>query len=445
MSSSRALVIGLKKTGLSVAKFLKTQQYVVHGYDLKEMDKDFLLESCYFDEVFLGGIEPENMDYDICVIAPGVPTEKGFAQKVITSGVEVISEIELAARYLNGSVVGITGTNGKTTTTMWTEDVFRRAGKDAYACGNVGISMIETVSKHDSADTIYIAELSSYQLERTFTLKPAVCSILNVTEDHLQRHKTMENYTAQKQRIYQNVSDFKTVIVNLDNEITRKIAVDLKKVTTFSLSDNNADYVVVDSCIVEKSTGEKFVTTDEVFLKGSHNLENALAVVAMSRLFGLDKEPICQSLREFKGVEHRNEYLGEILGVKFYNDSKATNPEASIPALRSITTPIVLIAGGMDKKSSYEEWIDEFKMVKQVVLFGETKHDIAHAMTSKGLENYVIVKTLEEAINVAKDYLVEGDSLLLSPACASWDMYESFEHRGNEFKELINNWRETVE
>ncbi len=445
MNKFKALIIGLKKTGVSVACYLKSQGCSVYGYDLKSLDRAVLNEKLSFDALYLGGEEPRDLDFDICVIAPGVPTDKGFAKRVIDSGVEVISEIELACRNLQGVVVGITGTNGKTTTTKWTEDVFLRAKKRAYACGNIGVSMIEIVSKYDAEDTYYIAELSSYQLERTFSLEPKTCAILNVTEDHLQRHKTMENYTEAKKRIYQNMTDLRYLILNLDNEITKNISDEISNCTTVSVDNHEADYAIIDSYIVENSTGMKFVSTDDIFLKGKHNLENALFVVAMARLCGIDREPICQSLMNFMGVEHRNEYLGEIDGVKFYNDSKATNPEASIPALRSISTPIVLIAGGMDKRNSYDEWIDEFDNVREVLLFGETKYDIAKAMERKGRKNYVIVSTLREAVEVAKNYLISGDSLLLSPACASWDMYESFEARGDEFKSLISNWREHFE
>ncbi|PID83068.1 MAG: UDP-N-acetylmuramoyl-L-alanine--D-glutamate ligase [Clostridiales bacterium] len=440
----KVLILGLGKTGLSVAKFLNLKRIKFDAYDLKAQKSLELDKLEYLNELYLSGDEPKVLDYDYCVIAPGIDPEKGFANKVIKSGIEVISEIELCLKYIKGKVIAITGTNGKTTTTAWVEDVLKRAGLKAYACGNIGVAFSEVVCKNDSEDTYYVLELSSYQLERTESLCPVASVILNITEDHLARHKTMEVYTDMKKKIFKKVVNKDRIVLNLDNDITKYISNGIDGVGTFSITNKNAKFFVEDDFIVNSFDNYKILNRNDIFLKGEHNLENALAVSYIAYLVGVDYRFIKESLTLFKGVEHRNEFVLEVNGVKCYNDSKATNPEASIPALRSMDTNTVLIAGGMDKGNSYDVWVDEFKKVKYVILFGETKFDIETVLIKKGFSNYSIVNTLEEAVEKAKMIAEKGEAILLSPACASWDMYESFEQRGNEFKELIYRWKNEI-
>lgn len=448
----KVLVIGMGKSGLSALKLLHAQGAEVDCYDAKEepaLDEGAwgLMSSHFFGE------EPSSLDYAFAVIAPGVPLTIDLVQRLREKGVRIIGEVELAYLAAEGSFVGITGTNGKTTTTTWTHDCFERAGRKAYLAGNVGIALCDVVREHDSKESIYITELSSYQLETIDRFKVNTALILNITPDHLQRHGSMENYTYYKFRIAENIEDKANFVLNIDDEILRKKAADYKGACLISLVDEAADIYVKNAKIYAKSLrfpslgceGDvEIMEIKEVFLKGAHNIQNACGMIALALLNGIDLAGIRESLRGFKGVAHRNEYVLSAGGLVFYNDSKATNPEASIPAIRAMDRPYVLIAGGMDKGSDYSPWIAEFKDLKKLILFGETKFDIAEAMKKAGRDDFEIVNTLAEAFQRAVSIAEKGEAVLLSPACASWDMYPSFEVRGDEFKALCRKWEQEL-
>lgn len=430
LAGKKVLMIGMGLSGNASLRLLKAKGAVCDVYDSKkdpEIDQDLKAEIRAF---YLGGASVDflNSDYDLAVCSPGVPTQVGIVKEAKDAGLLVLGELELAYRFAVGKFIGITGTNGKTTTTTWVHDVFVRAGLKAHLAGNVGIPLSEVVLEHAEPDDIYICELSSYQLESIIEFKPAIAAILNITPDHLARHGSMEAYAEAKYGIAGNMDANGVLVLNWDDERLRERYHQEQgkpyQVIAFSKYDPAA----------EISTAKEDV---QIGLRGEHNLENALAVHAIARAYGIDEKFIQESLREFKGVAHRNEFVTAIDGVSYYNDSKATNPEASIPALKSIDEPVLLIAGGMDKKNDYSEWIDYFGKVRFVCLFGETKYDIAEAMMQKGFRKFRIFDCLDEAFTYASKLAAPGDAVLLSPACASWDMYKSFEERGEHFKSLV--------
>ncbi len=432
LQNKKVLVVGMGISGNASLSLLNHKGAICDAYDGKEnpeLDKNIKLRNSFF-----GGkeINFKDSDYDLVVCSPGVPTKKGIVKQAKEQGLSVIGELELAYNFAKGKCIAITGTNGKTTTTTWVHKVFQDAGLQAHLAGNVGIPLSDVVLEHNSEDDIYICELSSYQLESIVNFKPEIAAILNITPDHLARHGSMTEYAKAKYEIAKNMKNSCKLILNLDdttlNLYSKKLLNEEFELLTFSKENEDSDVNLIKNDI-------------KISLKGEHNLENALAVYAICQSYGIAEDVIKNSLLNFQGVEHRNEYLATINGISFYNDSKATNPEASIPALKSLDEPIVLIAGGMDKGNDYAKWIDYFTNVKFVCLFGETKFDIAEAMSKKGLNNYAIIDNLDMAFNLACTKASKGDIVLLSPACASWDMYKSFEKRGEHFKKLVEEFK----
>lgn len=450
VKGKKVLVIGMGKSGLSALKLLSEQGAIVDCYDGK-LEPQFEEEARTLIHKSFFGVDPVLLDYSLAVIAPGVPLTIDLVKRLRIEGVKLIGEVELAYLCAEGTFIGITGTNGKTTTTTWTWDCFKRAGKKAYLAGNVGIALCDVVRDFDEKDSIYVTELSSFQLETIDRFKVKSALILNVTPDHLQRYGTMENYAREKFRIAENMENPSEFVLNYDDEILKSHLKDYGRARLLSQETENADIYVKNGKIYAKkgsfsslpSDGDiEIIDVKEVFLKGAHNIQNACGMVALALLNGIDLRFIRESLREFRGVAHRNEFVLTAGGIVFYNDSKATNPEASMPAIRAMDRPYVLIAGGMDKRSDYALWIAEFKNMKKLILFGETKYDIAEAMNNAGREDYEIVDNLDQAFERAVAIAAKGDAVLLSPACASWDMYPSFEVRGEHFKTLCHKWEQ---
>lgn len=438
----RALVIGMGKSGNASLRFLAAQNYAVDCFDSKTSPNLDDGSIGLMDKSFFGGKAPEDLNYDLVVIAPGVPPSIDIVLRLKEAGIPIIGEVELAYRGAKGKFVAITGTNGKTTTSTWVHDAFVRAGKNAYLAGNVGIPLTDMVRMHDSEDVYYITELSSYQLESISSFSPYAAAILNLTPDHLQRHGNMKSYGDAKWRIQENLRDESMLVLNSDDEGLYEYKKSSQKSLRFSLKDLSADFYMYESSLYSRlDGGQRIVSCKDIFLKGRHNIENALAVLGLCRVCDISIEYIAESLRCFRGVAHRNEYVCTIGGVDFYNDSKATNPEAAIPALLSTDSPIILIAGGMDKGSDYRTWVDNFKSVKKLLLLGETKLDIADVVCEIRPDLDVeILDDLDSAFKSAVRAASSGDTVLLSPACASWDMYDSFEVRGDHFKKLCQDY-----
>lgn len=379
---------------------------------------------------------------DLIILSPGVPLNIEPLIKARKQGIEIIGELELAYRLLKGEFIAITGTNGKTTTTALIGEIFDNAGLHNHVVGNIGLPVISKMFE-SSEETYLITEVSSFQLETVDKFAPKISAILNITPDHLNRHKTMDSYVEAKKRVFMNQGKHDYLIVNYDQEITRKIGEENKEtnVIYFSLKNTLNEGVFVKNNEIVIIDGDYKISvckTDDIFILGDHNIENCLAATAIAYYAGINSQVIAKTLKNFKGVEHRIEYVRTYNDVKFYNDSKGTNPEATIKAIQAMAGSTVLIAGGMDKGSSFESLVEAFDdKVHALVLFGETK-DIIKAEAEKHSNcDVYIMDNLEEAVQKSVEISKPNDSVLLSPACASWDMYESYEQRGQEFKSIV--------
>lgn len=440
------LVIGLGRSGkaaVQAALKLGAKVYVQDSKCVEEVDPQLLafLEgravTCCF------GQNPEDMSiFDMLILSPGVSPELDFIREARDKGAEIIGELEIAYRIGHGNYIAITGTNGKTTTTTLVGEIFEKAKKKTYVVGNIGVAVISKALTAEENSWL-VTETSSFQLETTRYFKPVVSAILNLTPDHMDRHKTMENYGNAKAKIFENQDESQHLVINYDDKACFALAEHCKaKVVPFSRMEKlDFGAFVEDGRIVirdEDGQVHPFCRTDELIIPGSHNLENALAAAAIAYFAGIEPDVITQGLKEFQGVEHRIEYCGQVDGVRFVNDSKGTNPDASIKAVEAIDGGIVLIAGGYDKGSSYEELIKAFNgKVKHMVLLGKTAEKIKETGEKLGFTSSIIVKDMEECVKEGFRLAEPGDTVLLSPACASWDMYTSFEQRGEHFKNCV--------
>lgn len=450
LKNKKVLLVGLAKTGVSTIKHLNRLGAKVVVNDIKDKDKlkDILDELSDLNNVeYILGYHPENVDdVDITVVSPGVPLDLPFILKLKSKNIEIIGEVELAYRLSQNPIfIGITGTNGKTTTTSLVGEIFKKASRDTYIVGNIGNPVIDTVGIANE-NSVLVTELSSFQLESIDKFKPHVSAILNFTEDHLNRHHTMKAYIEAKARIFENQDSKDFCILNYDDEDVRSLSDSVKAKKIFFSRKKSLEYGIY---LDEKKNiiiniGEKItlLNKDELSLPGDHNLENCMAAAAIAYVSNIDIDVIRKVLKTFAGVEHRQEFVRNLNGIMFVNDSKATNPDSSIKAVQSYNRPIVLIAGGMDKQSSFDEFLDIAKEnVYALVLLGETAQKIKECAQNKGFDNITIVKDMKEAVNASYQIAKDGDVVLLSPACASWDMYKSFEVRGIDFKDNVNNLR----
>lgn len=444
----RVLVVGLGVSGIPTVNKLVSlgAKVTVNDKKTREELKDILKEFDHKVEYILGK-HPNNLDsFDIMIVSPGVPMDLKFIQEAKRVGIEVIGELELAYRLCKGNFIAITGTNGKTTTTALVGEIFKNACKETYVVGNIGVAVI-TKASEASKDAFMITEVSSFQLESIVDFRPKIATVLNITPDHLNRHKTMENYIDAKANVFKNQNENDILVLNVDNEISYDLKEHAKSyIVPFSTNHKleKGAYVIERNIVVKKENEEyvKICTVDELKIPGKHNLENALAAAAISYFAGIDPKVIGNTLKSFMGVEHRIEFVDEVNGVCFINDSKGTNPDASIKAVEAMKTPIILIAGGLDKGSDFKEFIQSFNhKVKHMVLLGETAKIIKDTAAEDGFYECSIVKDMEEAVKVSAEIANKGDTVLLSPACASWDMYSSFEVRGRHFKECVKTLR----
>jgi len=396
-------------------------------------------------EAVLGEMTDEVIDRtEACVISPGISTEAPFAIKLRAAGIPLISEIELAWRYEKGRVIGITGTNGKTTTTTLVGDIMRAyLGADkAFTAGNIGTPYAEETLK-TSGGSVTTIELSSFQLETIKTFRPHVSAILNITPDHLDRHHTMENYAAVKEQITMNQDESDFCVLNHDDLRLRAFGESgiRPRVIWFSGTESLKNgYFLRGDELIRCVDGEEtlLLRTGEVHLVGQCNYENILAAIAITEAFGVPTDTILTVTRDFRAVSHRIEFVKTVRGVKYYDDSKGTNPDAAIQGIKAMTSRTVLIGGGYDKGSEFDEWIDRFgTKIKKLLLMGQTREKIAACCEKHGFTDYVFVESMEEAVKLASEITVPGEEVLLSPACASWGMFKNYEERGDIFKALV--------
>lgn len=382
---------------------------------------------------------------DLMVISPGIPYDHPAVQKAKDVGIEVIGEIELAYRLGKGHIVGITGTNGKTTTTSLLGAIFENAGKVTHVVGNIGIPYSASAGSMKADDYVAL-ELSSFQLESTVDFRPEIAAVLNLTEDHLNRHKTMDNYAAIKMRVFEKQDKGNYAVLNYDDEYTRRMADKIAStVIWFSRTAKvEKGAFVEDGLIVfidENGVKTNVCRVEDVYIPGPHNLENALAATACAMCAGIPSPVIRHTLRTFRGVEHRIETVRVLDGVKYINDSKGTNPDSTIKAIQTMQSPTVIMLGGSEKNSDFTDMCRILKssFVRYAVLIGKTGERIGQALAEAGFTDFEYAGfDFEKAINIAREHAAEGGNVLLSPACASFDMFEDYEARGREFKRIVN-------
>ena len=451
LTGKRVLVVGSGISGIAATELLKKKGCEVVLYDGNEsLDIEALKEKApVFRDVsiLLGDLPKEQMEkMDLAVLSPGVPTDLPFVNSMREQGIPIWGEIELAYFFGKGRIAAITGTNGKTTTTALTGQIMEAYYKDVKVVGNIGIPYT-SVAAETTEETVTVAEISSFQLETIHAFHPQVSAILNITPDHLNRHHTMECYIEAKESITKNQTAEDTCVLNYEDEVLRRFGETLKcKVVYFSSERKLDKGLYLDGKEIFYADGEKttkVINVDELNILGKHNYENVMAATAMALSMGVPMEKIVEVLKVFQAVEHRIEYVTEKRRVRFYNDSKGTNPDAAIKGISAMNRPTYLIGGGYDKQSEYDEWIESFQgKVRKLVLIGQTKEKIAACAKKHGFTDVVMCETLEEAIDYCYQNAKSGEAVLLSPACASWGMFPNYEVRGKIFKDYVNNLSE---
>lgn len=446
LQGKRVLVVGTGISGIGAVKALCHVGAIPILFDSNEnLDRSTVKAKLTVDEdiqILLGSLPQETVGtVELVVLSPGVPTDTDFVDAFRRRGIQIWGEIELAYRIGRGRIIGITGTNGKTTTTSLVGEIMSAYCSDVDVVGNIGNPY--TVTALDATqDTVTVAEISSFQLETIERFKPQVSAILNVTPDHLNRHHTMENYAAAKEAIARNQTEEQTCVLNYENDYTRAFGDRCPAhVVWFSSARRLQDGFCLEGeeiCQIDNGEITPLMNIHEMNLVGTCNVENVMAAIAITRAMGVPMDTILSVVRKFKAVEHRIEFVAAKRGVDYYNDSKGTNPDAAIQGIKAMNRPTVLIGGGYDKQSEYDEWIEAFdNKVKCLVLIGQTREKIAECARKHGVENIVLADTFEEAFAVCVNQAECGDAVLLSPACASWGMFPNYEVRGRLFKELV--------
>ena len=443
LRNKRVLVVGLARTGVATALLCAARGARVTATDAraeKELGDALLALQKAGISLELGGHRQELiLDADLIIPSPGVPADAPLLQFARSKGVTIWSEIELAYRFLRGRLIGITGSNGKTTTTSLIEHIFRTAGFSTILAGNIGTPLISCVEK-TSEKTVTVAELSSFQLELIEKFRPNISVFLNLTPDHLDRHHTLESYGAAKARIFANQTESDQAILNADDPGTTPYAPARPQVFWFSRKQRVAQGAFVKEREIlfrREGAEETVLKLADIPLAGAHNVENVLAAVAATRLAGVELAAIARGVRSFAGVEHRLEFVAEIGGVRFYNDSKATNVDATLKALDAFPGRILIILGGKDKGSDYTMLQAPLREKAILALLigaaaGKIEKQIAGSVAIEQ------AGTLERAVETAAHAARAGDVVLLAPACASFDQFQNYEHRGRVFKELVH-------
>ena len=437
-------IVGMARSGLAAALLAKKMGGVPFVSDngraerLKSQTEQLCKAGIPFET---DGHTDKLLECDYIIISPGIPMQSEIVQKIHKTGLPVFSEIEFASWVCKGRIVAITGSNGKTTTTTLIGEIFKAAGFDTYVCGNIGLPFAEVVTEIPY-DGIAVVEVSNFQLETISDFKPHIAMILNLSPDHLDRHGTFEAYKEAKYRITENQTESDYLILNQDDPGTNPDEIKTAaKVLTFSVNDNNESAAFMRDrklCLIVDGMPEEVISCDDILIPGPHNLQNSAAAIVAANIFGISKNVLKMVLNTFPGVEHRLERLNSVAGINFINDSKATNVDSVCYALQSVDTPLYLIAGGRDKGSPYEPLIPYGKnKIKGIIAIGEAKEKLMNALG----RNFPVqfAESMEEAVEICFDMAYPGETVLLSPACASFDMFENFEHRGRVFKTVVAN------
>ncbi|MCX7856787.1 MAG: UDP-N-acetylmuramoyl-L-alanine--D-glutamate ligase [Deltaproteobacteria bacterium] len=433
----RILVVGLGKTGVALVRFLREMGVEVTVTDIKKEDelKPQLekLGDLNFKSYFGGHRREDFFSTDLIILSPGVDTNFHLVLEAQEKGVKVTGELEFASRFVEDPIIAVTGTNGKTTVTTLIGKLFQEAFGEVFVGGNIGNPLIEYVMQKKKAKFL-VLEVSSFQLETIETFRPNCAVLLNITEDHLDRYKNFSEYVDAKLRIFENQSEKDFAVIN--SEVTLKNNLRAKKFIFSSRKPvNEGAFFDGEKILVNVGGIEEVYPRSISPLFGNHNTENLMASILVARLFGIEKGLIEDCIKKFRGLPHRTEFVRELNGVVFINDSKATNVDATKRALESVNGPVVLIVGGKDKMGSYKPILEEKEKIKAMVVFGEAKERIIEEL-GDFIESF-IEKDLESAVKRAYEIGIPGDTILFSPMCSSFDMFRDYVERGNRFKEIV--------
>ncbi len=440
-TNNKVLILGFARSGYDAAKFLLKRGNTVYLTDMKEdHDKDQMKELEELGIHFVLGSHPDDLldkSFDYLIKNPGVPIDHKYVLKAKELGIEVINEVEMAYRLLPNNIkfIGITGTNGKTTTTTLIYKFLIEDGKRAHLTGNIGYPLTGFLDKLQENDII-VMETSCQQLENLTKFNPDIAVMTNLSPAHIDFLKSYENYKRVKAKIFQNHTSKNIAILNLENEDVLEVTKNIKSTVKYfsSKKEINGSYIKDDAIYYYD---EKIIDLKDIQLIGTHNYENIMAAIMVVKELGVKNESIIKVLKEFKGVEHRIEYVRELNGIKFYNDSKATNIKATQIALSSFKTPVIILLGGLDRGHDFFELKDYMKYVKHIVALGECRNRVEEFAKKLSIP-CTNVETIREAVPAAVKVAENGDTILLSPASASWDQYKKFEDRGDEFKKIVN-------
>jgi len=437
LKTQKFLVMGVSKSGYAV-----TEHLVKNGADCAVYE-DFLNEKTekLLKQLLSMGVKKlereqalnDLIDYDVLVLSPGVPINHEISVKAKRLGKRIIGEMEYGYLQFLPTVIAITGTNGKTTTSTLIYDVLKESNINAFLVGNVGVPITSKLGEVDK-DSVCVTEISSFQLETAGSFCPHISCITNISPDHLERHYTMENYVYLKKRVFKNQRESEYTVLNYDDKIVRSFAEEVRaKIVWVSIEEKVDGAYLFEDALYFKD--ERIIDRSQLKVKGEHNVYNALFTIAVSKIMGVESFIISQSLSNFKGVKHRIELVLEKDGVSYYNDSKATNTASTISAIETFVTPTVLILGGSEKGENYDLLFETIKKspVKHVVLTGASRFNMLNSATAVGYANLTLTGDFDFAVKIAKLYAEEGDNVLLSPACASFDCFSGYEERGERF------------
>ena len=441
VNSNKFLILGISKSGYSACNYLLSKGAVCYIFEENNSDKikEKKEELISKGAIYLTSETIENFIniVDVVVLSPGVPINHEITIKSKSLGKRIISELELGFMLANPKIVGVTGTNGKTTTVSLINSILSDCGEKSLLLGNVGCPVTEKINVIDNS-TICVTEISSFQMESTVNLRPDIACVLNISPDHLERHYTMENYIFLKRRLLQNLTESEFAILNYDDEVVRDFSKFTKGKIIFVSTKEIVDGAYKkDDTLYFKNT--PIIKTCDLILQGLHNEYNALFAIAVSKLLGVNDINISKSLKNFKGIAHRIQLISEKNGIKVFNDSKATNTSSTISAIDCMKGNTVLILGGSNKGEDYLELFNKIKKssIKHIVFTGETREELIKNAVKFGVENFTSTTSFESAIITAYMHCGEGDNLLFSPAHASFDNFSGFEERGNSFVKII--------
>jgi len=447
LTGKKVLVFGLGISGKGAAELLRRAGIEMVLFDgNQDLDKQAVREELSLPEdtkVLTGTLLAQDLkDIDVLVLSPGISVNHPLVKMAEEDGVKVIGELEIAYELSKGRVIAITGTNGKTTTTALTGQIMKAAFSDVRVVGNIGTSFA-SVALDTGEGSVTVAEVSSFQLETIDEFHPEICAVLNLTPDHLDRHGTFENYARCKMKIASNQRPDETCVINYDDKYLLSLSKELRSnVMYFSRLEKPDKGVFLDGDMIMYSDGSSVVPVmnrHDMLLMGDHNVENVMAAICIGICAGVSIPVIAETVRNFHAVEHRIEFVCEKDHVSYYNDSKGTNTDAASKAVGSMVAPTILIAGGYDKGADFTDWIMGFNgKVREMILIGATAQKIRDTALACGFTHVHMEHDLERAVKKAAELAREGDAVLLSPACASWDQFKSYEQRGKIFKDLVN-------